>query len=105
MHDRDDPAKQTVARFTEHLGLEAVILHEQPNRGRTLMAKFREEAVGVGFAVVLMTPDDVGGAADAADQKPGARQNVVYELGFYQRAGASPRSALGERRHRAAVRL
>lgn len=83
VHGRDDGTKNTVARFIEKLGLQPVILHERPNKGRTIITKFREEAAAVGFAVVLMTPDDVGRGADAADLKPRARQNVVFELGFF----------------------
>jgi predicted nucleotide-binding protein len=85
VHGHDDAARETVARFVEKLGFEAVILHERPNKGRTIITKFREEATGVGFAVVLMTPDDVGGApGPAADHlRPRARQNVVFELGFF----------------------
>jgi predicted nucleotide-binding protein len=37
----------------------------------------------VGFAVVLMTPDDLGKAEKQSDLKPRARQNVVFELGFF----------------------
>jgi len=37
----------------------------------------------VGFAVVLLTPDDVGAKADAASLKPRARQNVMLELGYF----------------------
>jgi predicted nucleotide-binding protein len=40
-------------------------------------------AAGYGFAVVLMTPDDVGKAEMAPDLRPRARQNVVFELGFF----------------------
>lgn len=85
VHGHDDAAKQGVARFIEKLGFEAIILHERPNKGRTIITKFREEAGGVGFAVVLMTPDDVGGAVPflAGRMKPRARQNVVFELGFF----------------------
>lgn len=85
VHGHDGEARQTTARFIEQLGLEAIILHERPNKGRTIITKFREEAAGVGFAVVLMTPDDVGGPASApADRlNPRARQNVVFELGFF----------------------
>ena len=82
VHGRDDGPKQAVARFVEKLGFEAVILHERPNRGRTIITKFREEAADVGFAVVLMTPDDLGGlTADTLQNR--ARQNVVFELGFF----------------------
>jgi len=83
VHGHDAAPKAEVARFIEKLGLEAIILHERANKGRTLITKFREEADGVGFAVVLMTPDDLGKAAPAADLKGRARQNVVFELGFF----------------------
>jgi hypothetical protein len=74
VHGHDEAARETVARFVEKLGFEAIILHERPNKGRTIITKFREEAANVGFAVVLMTPDDVGRAKDAAELKPRARQ-------------------------------
>lgn len=85
VHGHDGEVRQTVARFIEKLGFEAVILHERPNKGRTIITKFREEAAGVGFAVVLMTPDDVGGSAPFLEGqlRPRARQNVVFELGFF----------------------
>lgn len=82
VHGHDDGVREAVARFVEKLGLEAIILHERPNKGRTIITKFREETEGVGFAVVLMTPDDVGGALGEST-RPRARQNVVFELGFF----------------------
>jgi predicted nucleotide-binding protein len=84
VHGHDGEVRETVARFiSEKLGFEPVILHERPNKGRTIITKFREESAGVGFAVVLMTPDDAGKALDAAEVKQRARQNVVFELGFF----------------------
>jgi predicted nucleotide-binding protein len=82
-HGRDNGAKQDVARYLERLGLEPVILHERPNAGRTLISKFREESADVVFAVVLMTPDDCGGLNGTSTTRPRARQNVVFELGFF----------------------
>ncbi|WP_445217743.1 TIR domain-containing protein [Bradyrhizobium sp. Pa8] len=82
VHGRDGEHRETVARFLEQLGFEAIILHEQPNRGRALIAKFREVAADIGFAIVLMTPDDIGGIRDGEPQ-PRARQNVIFELGFF----------------------
>lgn len=81
VHGHDDGARETVARFIERIGFEAIILHEQANRGRTVIEKV--EAHGdVGFAVVLLTPDDVGGqSAEALKQR--ARQNVILELGYF----------------------
>jgi predicted nucleotide-binding protein len=84
VHGRDGEHRETVARFLEQLGFEAVILHEQPNRGRALITKFREVAADIGFAIVLMTPDDLGRLRDeGGDQQPRARQNVIFELGFF----------------------
>jgi predicted nucleotide-binding protein len=95
VHGHDGEARQAVARFIEKLGFEAVILHERPNKGRTIITKFREEAAGVGFAVVLMTPDDVGGLPGLVlgSIRPRARQNVVFELGFFIGALGSERVA------------
>lgn len=82
VHGRDGAIKNEVARFLERLGLDVVILHERPNKGRTLITKFQEESSDVSFAIVLVTPDDMGGLADG-DAQPRARQNVVFELGFF----------------------
>ena len=82
VHGRADAPKNEVARFLEQLGIQAIILHERPNRGRTLISKFQEESADVSFAVVLVTADDTGGLA-GGDAKPRARQNVVFELGFF----------------------
>jgi predicted nucleotide-binding protein len=83
VHGHDEEAKQSVARCLEKLGLEAVILHEQPNQGRTIIEKF-EDHCDVGFAVVLLTPDDVGAKkCEAKSLRPRARQNVILELGFF----------------------
>ena len=60
------------------------ILREQPNRGRTIIEKF-EDYADVGFAVVLLTPDDRGGTISGKPEKymPRARQNVIFELGYF----------------------
>ncbi|MGO9600163.1 MAG: TIR domain-containing protein [Isosphaeraceae bacterium] len=98
VHGHDGEVKEAVARFiSEKLGFEPVILHERPNKGRTIITKFREEARGVGFAVVLMTADDLGKANDTSDLRLRARQNVVFELGFFI-------GALGPERVAAVVR-
>ncbi|HEY7416206.1 MAG TPA: TIR domain-containing protein [Ktedonobacteraceae bacterium] len=39
VHGHDEEAKQTVARFLERLDMRAIILHEQPNAGRTISEK------------------------------------------------------------------
>lgn len=87
VHGHDDAAKHEVARFIEKGDLKAVILAERPGGG-TWLDKLRANS-DVGFAVVLFTPDDVGAAAHQRQDdgsyplKPRARQNVVFELGYF----------------------
>lgn len=84
VHGRDEGAKHKVARFLGDLELEPVILDEQADRGRTIIEKFEQEAQEIGFAVVLLTADDEGRLQDKeADLKPRARQNVIFELGYF----------------------
>ena len=84
VHGHDGGAKESVARLLEKLGLEPIILHEQPNQGRTLIEKFETSSKDVAFAVVLLTPDDLGRAANSPpDLLPRARQNVILELGYF----------------------
>jgi predicted nucleotide-binding protein len=82
VHGRDDPAKTEVARLIERAGLNAVILHEQPNAGRTIIEKFEKYGGSAGFAVVLLTPDDVGGPG-RENLRPRARQNVIGEMFWF----------------------
>ncbi|MBK1707233.1 TIR domain-containing protein [Halochromatium glycolicum] len=81
VHGHDDGARETVARFLERIGLEAVILHEQANQGRTIIEKVVAHS-DVGFAVVLLTPDDEG-CAKGGEPEPRPRQNVLLELGYF----------------------
>lgn len=84
VHGRDEGAKQEVARFVERLKFKAVVLSEQANKGRTVLEKFLDEAADAAFAIVLLTPDDearLRGSKD--DPKPRARQNVVFEFGYF----------------------
>jgi len=84
VHGRDNEMKEAVARALEKLECEAIILHEQPNEGRTVIEKFTDYA-DVSFAVVLLSPDDMvyinGDPPEKA--RPRARQNVILELGFF----------------------
>jgi len=84
VHGHDEAMKHSVARFIASIGLTPIVLHEQPNLGRTIIEKFEQNAAQVGFAVVLMSPDDVGASVKEHDVKrPRARQNVVMELGYF----------------------
>jgi predicted nucleotide-binding protein len=98
VHGHDAAARDGVARFVTQLKLEPIILHEQPSRGRTIIEKFLEYS-DVGFAIVLLTADDVGSSRDRPDeQRLRARQNVIFELGFFiGKLGREKVAALYER--------
>ena len=81
VHGHDDGARESVARFLERIGLEAIILHEQANQGRTVIEKVVAHG-DVGFAVVLLTPDDEG-CVKGGTPEPRPRQNVLLELGYF----------------------
>ena len=82
VHGHDNGLKQEVARLVEKQGLEAIILSEQANRGKTIIEKFEEHS-DVGAAICLFTGDDYGRTKDAEEDKLRARQNVVFEAGFF----------------------
>ena len=82
VHGHDDALKQEVARIIEKQGLEAIILSEQANGGKTIIEKIEENA-DVGAAICLFTKDDYGRAKDASEDKLRARQNVVFEAGYF----------------------
>jgi predicted nucleotide-binding protein len=87
VHGQNEGIKETTARFLEKLGLEPIILHEQPNKGRTIIEKFTDYS-DVGFAVILLTADDtVIGSGPSLNnirqEESRARQNVILELGYF----------------------
>jgi len=82
VHGHDDAMRETVARFLSKVDLEPVILHEQANKGRTVIEKVEANS-DVGFAVILLSPDDEGRKKGDPELEPRARQNVLLELGYF----------------------
>ena len=92
VHGHNEEMKQTVARVVDQLGLNPIILHEQPNGGKTLIEKFEKNANNNNFAIILLSADDL--AASIIDLKvvedkdirskleKRTRQNVVFEMGY-----------------------
>ncbi|WP_444914522.1 TIR domain-containing protein [Microbulbifer sp. TRSA007] len=81
VHGHDDLAKVTLARFLDQVGLEPIILHEQASSSQTIIEKIESHS-DVGYAIVLYTPCDTG-AKEGNDPAPRARQNVVFEHGYF----------------------
>jgi predicted nucleotide-binding protein len=84
IHGHDEEMKQAIARVVEKLGFNPIILHEQPNKGRTIIEKFTDYS-DVGFAIALLSPDDLAYSKESSPEqaKYRARQNVIFELGFF----------------------
>jgi predicted nucleotide-binding protein len=83
VHGHDGAACESLTHFIEHLGLHPIVLRDLPSSGQTIIAKI-ERYSRVAFVVVLLTPDDVGYPKNRPNQKNHrARQNVIFELGFF----------------------
>lgn len=83
VHGHDHELKHIVLRVLEREGIKAIALDEQPNRGQTIIEKL--EAFGEpDYAIILMSPDDLGCAKRNTRRilQPRARQNVILELGI-----------------------
>lgn len=86
VHGQNKTAKLDLKNFLQNsLNLpEPIILHEKPNQGLTIIEKFEEYAARSSIVFVLLTPDDIGGkAGDSNKVKRRARQNVIFEMGYF----------------------
>lgn len=102
VHGRDDKPVQELKLILLEIGLNPIVLHEQPGGSRTIVEKI-EKYSGAGFVFVILTQDDVGGTVDSfrtaltssAEAGLGwedilgdlmnfrARQNVILEFGYF----------------------
>lgn len=89
VHGHDQALKTDVERFIHQIGLEPVVLHRQPDKGQTIIEKFEENS-DVGYAFILLTPDEIAYTVDqdnraetARKKELRARPNVIFEFGFF----------------------
>jgi predicted nucleotide-binding protein len=87
VHGRDKTALLEMEGIVRRAGLEPIVLSRMTNSGLTLIEKF-EKHTDVKYAIVLLTPDDIGALYENApleslNFKFRARQNVIFELGFF----------------------
>ena len=107
VHGHDDALKNEVESFLKILKLKPIILHKEADLGKTIIEKV-EHYLNVGFAVILLTKDDVGCSLGGTEIIPlkdnkrsiskretvvlgraigkqmyRARQNVIFEFGFF----------------------
>lgn len=85
VHGRDKALRLEVQQFIERCtNCKPIILSDQPNQGLDLLGKFQREAETACFAVVIMSGDDEGRLrASEGEPRPRARQNVIFELGYF----------------------
>src|ERR1039458_5712698 len=89
VHGHDQLLKTDVEQFIHQIGLEPIVLHRQPDKGRTLIEKFEQNS-DVGYAFILLTPDDVAYTIDqdtlpdaSRKKEKRARPNVIFEFGYF----------------------
>ncbi len=83
VHGHNNQIKSEVARVLEKLNLDPIILHEQADNGMTIIEKFEQHSNDVNFAIILLTADDFGNVKTEENTKPRARQNVIFEMGYF----------------------
>ena len=82
VHGHDGELKNAIARTLERQGIEPIILSEQANLGTTIIEKFERNSE-VKAAICLFTEDDLGKPKADESLKARARQNVVFEAGYF----------------------
>ena len=83
VHGQDNELKNEIARFIEEIGLNTIILHEKENKGDTIIEKIERYSEEANYAIILYTPCDKGCKNNENDLKPRARQNVIFEHGYF----------------------
>lgn len=80
VHGHDSALRLDLKNYIQNtLGWqEPVILAEQRSGGRTIIEKFEDHAERADYAFILLSPDDL-----TSDSETRARQNVIFELGFF----------------------
>ena len=88
MHGHDQALKNDLEIFLKNIGLRPIVLHRQPDRGLTIIEKL-EKYTDVGYAFVLLTPDDIGYPIEQFEKAEKernieyrARQSVIFEFGY-----------------------
>lgn len=83
VHGHDDRLKYEISNWLHSLEIEPIILHLQPNAGLSSILGKIEANADVAAAIVLFTADDKGNAKTEKVLHSRARQNVVFEAGYF----------------------
>jgi predicted nucleotide-binding protein len=100
VHGHETEVREQLRAKLLELDLAPVILKQKPGVGLSVFEKFRMEADRIHFAIVILTGDDMGSTSEKLQQhlssrdkyamarvrdalRPRARQNVIFELGYF----------------------
>lgn len=78
IHGHDEEMKRSVQLFLNRGEIQDVVLHEQPDKNRTVIEKLIDEGSAADYVIALLSPDDV-----QEDGSMRARQNVILEIGYF----------------------
>jgi len=78
VHGHDELLKSELQLLLTRAGVNNLVLHEQADKGRTIIDKLVEESKGANYAIALISPDDKLESGQAR-----ARQNVILEIGYF----------------------
>ncbi len=89
VHGHDQGLKTDIERFLLEIGLTPVVLHREADQGATIIEKFEKHS-DVGYAFILLTPDEISFTADQENIEDAkrrkefrARPNVIFEFGYF----------------------
>jgi predicted nucleotide-binding protein len=83
IHGRDEGMKESISEFLEKLKLHTIVLHEQPDGGKSMMEK-SGESPDIHFAIILLTPDDIASPRNKPkERQTRVSQNVIFEFGYF----------------------
>src|SRR5699024_8654437 len=78
IHGHDNGLKNEVKLLLTRVGVNNIVLHEQPDKGRNIIDKIVEESYTSNYAIALLSPDDI-----LNDGSKRSRQNVILEAGYF----------------------
>lgn len=82
VHGHNNGIKFEVSQALIKVGVKPIILHEQSSESKTIIEKIEANS-DVKYAIILLTDDDVGKSKSEENLKPRARQNVIFEMGYF----------------------
>lgn len=83
VHGQSHRDRDELAEIVSELGCVPKILSSEPTNGDTIIREFENLARNCVFALVLLTPDDPMAEELEEPERYRARQNVIFEMGWF----------------------